>query len=103
MSNLNNKEVLALLKSTTPKEIHQFYKEPYKISEEDLNFYDANGYIKLTGILSGPALDYTRKIISAVVSIRKEHDKRTLAEKSQYEQSFMQCGMRMQSGMPMPV
>ena len=92
MVNLNNKEVLALLKSTTPKEIHQFYKEPYKISEEDLNFYDANGYIKLTGILSGPALDYTRKIISAVVSIRKEHDKRTLAEKSQYEQSFMQCG-----------
>lgn len=81
-----------ILQAPTPREILDFYQEPYSLSGEQIQFYRENGFIKLEQVLNGKYLDYARKVISAAVLLRKEHDKRTLAEKSQYEQSFLQCG-----------
>ena len=81
-----------ILNQHTPDNILEIYNSDYQISREQINYYKENGFVVLKNILNGEALQYTRKIIEAAVLIRKEKDKRILAEKSQYEQSFLQCG-----------
>ena len=81
-----------ILSKHASDEILEAYNSAYQISKEQINYYKENGFVSLKNILEGEALQYTRKIIEAAVLIRKEKDKRTLAEKSQYEQSFLQCG-----------
>ncbi len=89
---ITNENALKILNQTTPKEILETYNSAYQINKEQKNTYKENGFITLKNILSGEALNYTRKIVEAAVLIRKGKDNRTLAEKSQYEQSFSQCG-----------
>jgi len=89
---LNHDEALDLLKSPTPGSVFEMYNTPYELEQHQIRAYQQDGFIKLERILSGDALTYARNVISAAVAIRKEHDKRALAEKSQYEQSFLQCG-----------
>jgi|SRR5690554_451523 len=89
---LTNESALELLNKNTPENILEAYNTPYHLTDEQINSYKENGFIPLEKVLSGETLSYVRRIIEAAVFIRKEKDKRTLAEKSQYEQSFMQCG-----------
>ena len=89
---IDHQQAKEILHAPTPKEILNFYQEPYPLSKNQIQFYRENGFIKLERVLNGKYLDYARKVIGAAVLLRKEHDKRTLAEKSQYEQSFLQCG-----------
>jgi ectoine hydroxylase-related dioxygenase (phytanoyl-CoA dioxygenase family) len=89
---ITSESATEILNQQTPDKILEIYNSPYHASKEQINYYNKNGFVVLNNILSGEALQYTRKIIEAAVLIRKEKDKRTLAEKSQYEQSFLQCG-----------
>ncbi|MBU2491423.1 MAG: phytanoyl-CoA dioxygenase family protein [Bacteroidetes bacterium] len=81
-----------ILFEKTPESILEFYNTPYKLNDVQIIEYQKNGFIKLPNVLEGEALNYSRKIITAAVNARTGHDKRTLNEKSQYEQSFKQCG-----------
>ncbi len=83
---------LEILNSTTPDKVKEAYGEEYELNTELIESYQKNGFVKIQRVLTGEALIYARKIIRAAVYLRKEHDKRALAEKSEYEQSFMQCG-----------
>ncbi len=85
-------KALELLNSDTPDEVLEIYNTPLNIPSEKIEFYDKNGFVEIPNILTGEILAYTQKIVQAAVYLRKEHDKRLLAEKSQYEQSFLQCG-----------
>ncbi|GJQ62585.1 MAG: hypothetical protein SCALA702_16380 [Melioribacteraceae bacterium] len=89
---LTRESALELLNAPTPAIIKDYYNTPYPVSDEQIEYYQENGFIKVTKILAGDALKYARKVIQAAVLLRKEHDKRVLSEKSQYEQSFLQCG-----------
>lgn len=86
------KEALSLLNSKTTNEVLNFYDTPYLLSAQQISDYNEHGFIKLEKIITLNHLEYIRRIIQASVFIRKENDKRTLAEKSKYEQSFLQCG-----------
>jgi ectoine hydroxylase-related dioxygenase (phytanoyl-CoA dioxygenase family) len=83
---------IKILHQHAPDEILEIYNSAHQIGKEEIGYYKENGFVSINNILNGEALLYTRKIIEAAVLIRKEKDKRTLAEKSQYEQSFLQCG-----------
>jgi ectoine hydroxylase-related dioxygenase (phytanoyl-CoA dioxygenase family) len=89
---LTNEKALKILNEPIPNKVMKIYNAEYPITEEQINFYKENGFILLEKILSGEALEYARGVIESAVLIRKEKDKRTLSEKSQYEQSFLQCG-----------
>jgi ectoine hydroxylase-related dioxygenase (phytanoyl-CoA dioxygenase family) len=89
---LTKEEASKILNQPTPEEILREYNTPYAVSDEQINLYKENGFISLQNVLSGKALEFARRVIESAVLIRKEQDKRTLAEKSQYEQSFLQCG-----------
>lgn len=90
--NLDRSKALDILNSATPNEFIDIYNQPYLLSSEQIDYYNINGFVKIERLLSGGALEYARKVTEAAVLIRKENDLRTLAEKSQYEQSFLQCG-----------
>ena len=89
---ITNDTALKILNEHTPDEILESYNLPYQLSDKQINSYNKNGFISLKNVLSGKALNNARKVIEAAVLVRKEKDKRTLSEKSQYEQSFLQCG-----------
>lgn len=81
-----------ILQAKTPAEVLEFYNSPYSIQDEEIRFYEKNGYVKLKKVIEEPALKYLREFITAAVYIRKKKDRRRLAEKTEYEQSFLQCG-----------
>ena len=89
---LTKENALKILNEPTPDAVSKIYNMEYPITENQINYYKEKGFIPLEKILTGEALKYARHVIEAAVLIRKEQDKRTLAEKSQYEQSFLQCG-----------
>jgi ectoine hydroxylase-related dioxygenase (phytanoyl-CoA dioxygenase family) len=89
---ITNESALEILNAKAPDKILEAYSATYQLSEEQISFYKEKGFVSLKEILSGETLNYARKVIEAAVLIRKEEDKRTLSEKSQYEQSFLQCG-----------
>jgi ectoine hydroxylase-related dioxygenase (phytanoyl-CoA dioxygenase family) len=75
-----------------PKVIAEYYNTPYEVSRDQIVNYQKDGYIKMPKVLEGEPLAYVRTIIGEAVKARTEADKRVLKEKSQYEQSFLQCG-----------
>ncbi|RPI71203.1 MAG: phytanoyl-CoA dioxygenase family protein, partial [Ignavibacteriales bacterium] len=89
---MTNETAMKILNNPTPQNILESYNFPYQLKEEQINSYQENGFISLKNVLTGEALSYARKVMEAAVLVRKEKDKRTLSEKSQYEQSFLQCG-----------
>lgn len=89
---LNHDSALNVLNSKTPESILEYYNKPYVVPEAKINFYVENGFVVLKNILNGFPLSHTKNIIRAAVLLKKEEDKRTLTEKTPYEQSFLQCG-----------
>jgi ectoine hydroxylase-related dioxygenase (phytanoyl-CoA dioxygenase family) len=89
---ITGENALKILNDPTPEQILHKYNSIYQLNRDQIDFYKENGFVSLKNVLTGEALKYARKVIEAAVLIRKEKDKRTLSEKSQYEQSFLQCG-----------
>jgi ectoine hydroxylase-related dioxygenase (phytanoyl-CoA dioxygenase family) len=89
---ISSNQARELLNTPVPEKIRDSYHQSYPVTPLQQEEYGKNGFIKLTSVLSGEALDYTRRLIGAAVCLRKESDKRILSEKSAYEQSFLQCG-----------
>jgi hypothetical protein len=89
---LNHESALNVLKSKTPDSILEYYNQPYIVPEEKIKFYEENGFVVLKKVLNGFPLSHTKKIIRAAVLLKKETDERKFADKTPYEQSFLQCG-----------
>src|SRR5262249_27216422 len=53
--------------------------------------FDRDGYVVVSGLLSADELGRLGAAVDGVVAAPAPRDRRTLAEKSRYEQSFQQC------------
>jgi len=53
--------------------------------------FAATGFVHLQGLLDPAEIGRLREAVDAAVAARKRNDARALAEKSLYEQSFVQC------------
>ncbi len=89
---LTESEAIEILHSDISSELRNFLNTPLIISDEKINFYQQNGFVKIENVVSEDFLPELRKIIQSAVLIRKGKDERELKHKSQYEQSFLQCG-----------
>lgn len=83
------KEILSSYVSSSLKD---YLNQPLEIHESQIEFYQQNGFVKIENVIEPEFLPELKKIIEAAVLIRKGKDERELKEKSQYEQSFLQCG-----------
>ncbi len=69
-----------------------FFLEPNMfLAAEFIDQFHENGYVVIPDLLTGEELSHFQLIVRNAVRIRKQKDKRSLAEKSSYEQSFTQC------------
>ncbi|MEY2403015.1 MAG: hypothetical protein QOD38_566, partial [Acidimicrobiaceae bacterium] len=53
--------------------------------------FRAQGYVVVPGLLSADELDHYATLVSGAVRYRTANDTVPLAEKSRYQQSFVQC------------
>ena len=64
---------------------------PITLSKEMVASYDLSGYLVTPGVLSPEEIEHYGAAVDAEVGVRTQKDKRSVAEKSLYEQSFIQC------------
>ncbi|MGB5847155.1 MAG: phytanoyl-CoA dioxygenase family protein [Ignavibacteriaceae bacterium] len=64
-------------------------ESPYFLSEDQINSFRANGFIKLKNVLSAETLEYYRKEIKHMV-FKLSNETRPLEERSTYEKAFLQ-------------
>ena len=81
----------ALLNESPPSQIEEFLHEPYRLSDQQVETYARDGFIKLEQVLTGEPLRYYRELIGMAVGHRFKDDDRGLAEKPVYERSFLQA------------
>lgn len=81
-----------LLNSDVSKELKKSLKELLEVTDEQIDFYHKNGFVKIENVVEQEFLPELKRIVEAAVLVRKGKDERDLKEKSQYEQSFLQCG-----------
>ncbi len=56
-----------------------------------VDHFNENGFVVAENLLSSSEISHYKKVIEDAVKYRKRFDKRELPEKSEYEQSLMQC------------
>jgi ectoine hydroxylase-related dioxygenase (phytanoyl-CoA dioxygenase family) len=81
-----------ILHSDVSPSLKEFFNSSIKLSKEKLNYYNESGFVKIENVVEKDFLPEVRKIIQASVLLRKGKDERELKDKSQYEQSLLQCG-----------
>ncbi len=81
-----------ILKTPSNPGLNNFYDSQIKLSEDQINGFAEDGYVKIENVVSSEFLPRIKKIIQSSVLIRKGKDERELKDKSQYEQSLLQCG-----------
>jgi ectoine hydroxylase-related dioxygenase (phytanoyl-CoA dioxygenase family) len=64
---------------------------PPVVDPADVEAFRRDGFVHLKGLIDAKAVDAYRAAVDAAVTARKRNDTRSLAEKSPYEQSFIQC------------
>ena len=84
-------ETLERLHAPAPSRISAFLDEPYSVDPTKIDEYREKGYVKLEGVIRGEPLDYYRELIGLAVGHRFKDDRRALADKRVYEQSFLQA------------
>lgn len=92
IANLTESKALEILHSAVSDELKNFLGSPIVISDDQINFYQQNGFVKIENVVTEEFLPELRTIIQSAVLMRKGKDQRELKQKSQYEQSFLQCG-----------
>lgn len=81
-----------ILSSDISPSLKDYLNQPLEITENQTEFYQQNGFVKIENVVEPEFLPELKKIIEAAVLIRKGNDEREIKDKSQYEQSFLQCG-----------
>jgi ectoine hydroxylase-related dioxygenase (phytanoyl-CoA dioxygenase family) len=92
IDNLSEPEAIQILHSEISTELSDFFQSSLKVSDKSVDFYTTNGFAKIERVVEKEFLNEVIKIIQSAVLVRKGKDERELKEKSQTEQSFLQCG-----------
>ena len=92
IDNLSESEAMQILHSEISTELNDFFQSALKVSDESFDSYTKNGFVKIEKVVVKEFLNEVKKIIQSAVLVRKGKDERELKDKSQYEQSFLQCG-----------
>lgn len=92
IENLSESEATQILQSEISSDLKMFFDSEKKISVESVDFYNKNGFVKIENVVEHKFISEVKNIIQSAVLIRKGKDERELKDKSQYEQSFLQCG-----------
>ena len=75
--------------SNIPNEIRQLLDEPYDLSNEQIQYYRTNGFVKLKNVLATEVVDYMRTTISAKVQrLNTQHV--PLEQRDTYSKAFLQ-------------
>jgi len=64
---------------------------PHNISLSTVREFDDNGFVVTPGVFEAEELARYTSAVDAEVARRTDHDERSVAEKTTYEQSFIQC------------
>lgn len=81
-----------ILNSTISSSLKKFLDSSVQLAEEKIKGYNDFGFVKIENVIDSEFLLEVQKIIQASVLLRKGKDERELKDKSQYEQSLLQCG-----------
>lgn len=92
INGLSTQEAEQILSSEVSSKLQEFFNTPITIPEKKIDDYNKLGFVKIENVVTEEFLPEVRKIIQSAVLIRKGKDERELKDKSQYEQSFLQCG-----------
>lgn len=74
------------------RNIESKLKEPYSLSEDDIRYYQKNGFIKLKQVLDDDTLNYFNEEITKVVTEKNPLLKKPIEERNVFEQAFIQIG-----------
>lgn len=85
-------EANSILESSIDDQMKDFINSQLKIPKNKVDDYKENGFVKIENVVTQDFLPEIRKIVQSSVLVRKGKDERELKDKSQYEQSFLQCG-----------
>lgn len=66
--------------------------EPFELTEEQISYYQENGFIKLKQVLNQETLDYFNEEITKVVHEKNPLLKKPMEERNTFEQAFIQIG-----------
>lgn len=72
-----------------PSSIHSFLQESYPLSQEQIDFYDKNKFIKLKQVLNAETLNFFNEAITERVN-KMNTEERPLEERSTYGKAFLQ-------------
>ena len=92
LNGLTEAEANSILQSSFDEKLGSFYNSKLQIPKSKIDYYSENGFVKIENVVTQDFLPEIRKIIQSAVLVRKGKDERELKDKSQYEQSFLQCG-----------
>lgn len=81
-----------ILNSAISSSLKKFLNSSMQLAEEKIKSYNDFGFVKIENVIDSEFLPEVQKIIQASVLLRKGKDERELKDKSQYEQSLLQCG-----------
>lgn len=74
---------------TLSKSIADFLNEPYSLSQEQINFYQNNRYIKLKEVLNPETVQYFNSVISKQVE-EMNQEQTALEDRTTYGKAFLQ-------------
>lgn len=89
---LNHSEAETILKSAISTSLKEFLNSSLPLTEDKIKSYNDFGFVKIENVIQKEYLLEVRRIIQCAVLLRKGKDERELKDKSQYEQSLLQCG-----------
>ena len=81
-----------ILNSSISSSLKKFLNSSVQLTEDKIKSYNDFGFVKIENVIDADFLPEVQKIIQASVLLRKGKDERELKDKSQYEQSLLQCG-----------
>ena len=87
---LNDAQII--LNSEITSSLKDFLDSPLNVKPEQVDYFADNGFVKIENVIKKEFLVEVQNIIQSAVLLRKGKDERELKDKSQYEQSLLQCG-----------
>ena len=89
---LSTEKAEQILNSSISSSLKEFLNSSMLLTEDKIKSYHDFGFVKIENVIEADFLSEVQKIIQAAVLLRKGKDERELKDKSQYEQSLLQCG-----------
>lgn len=89
---LSLNDAKTILNSEITSSLKDFLDSSLNVKPEQVDYFADNGYVKIENVIKKEYLVEVQNIIQSAVLLRKGKDERELKDKSQYEQSLLQCG-----------